>query len=208
VHSIAPLWEAVVAMDDGSGEADVHLEGPDVHRVVRSRLDCSGTDWQKVVNLVERSVRQTGKLIFDPFAARSSAADENRDRDALEDLLWTEDEPHVAVDMRTTDPSSALKAYLRTCSFATHFRMICSVNFYAQQQQQQQQQQQMSGRPSTRRVNLQEVNRDFPYRAVFTAMPTATAPRLSLEAFGLTELRAEEMRLAAWAFLAQIEENS
>jgi hypothetical protein len=199
VHNIAPLWEAVVVLGDGSGEADLHLEGTDVHRAVRSRVDRGGVDWRKVVSLVERSVRQTGKLVFDPFAARLSVHEE-LEYEALEDLLWNNFDEQVAiVDTHVPDPSSALKAYLRGCSFATHFRVVCSVNFY--------QHQQMNNGTSTRRINLQEINKDFPYRSVFVAMPTAAAPRLNLEAFGLTELRTEETRLAAWTLLTQIEEK-
>eukprot|EP01034_Spumella_vulgaris_P022224 gene22224-28338_t len=207
--SLVPLWEAVVALGDGSGEADLHVEGPNVHEVLRSRLDRDGRDWRKVVRLVEQTVRQVGKVVYDPFTARriSSSGGSNGDKgDALlEDFLWDEErESSVSSATNSADPSSILKGYLTGCSFATHFRVTCSVDFFAQQQQQQRGIGQQGG--PIRRVNLQELNRDFPYRALFTAMPTSAGPRLCLEAYGLTELRKDETRFAAWDLLHKIEE--
>jgi hypothetical protein len=66
-HTLRPLWEAQVALDDGTGESNAHIEGDCVFAFIRARFDEKGLVLQEVRALVDQYVRQFGSLAFDAF---------------------------------------------------------------------------------------------------------------------------------------------
>jgi hypothetical protein len=66
-HTLRPLWEAQVALDDGTGESNAHIEGDCVFAFIRARFDKKGLVLQEVRTLVDQYVRQFGSLAFDAF---------------------------------------------------------------------------------------------------------------------------------------------
>jgi hypothetical protein len=66
-HTLRPLWEAQVALDDGTGESNAHIEGDSVFAFIRVRFDDKGLVLQEVRALVDQYVLQFGSLAFDAF---------------------------------------------------------------------------------------------------------------------------------------------
>jgi hypothetical protein len=66
-HMLRSLWEAHLALDDGTAEGNAHIEGDIVLPFLRARYDAKGLVLQEIRGLVDEYVQLYGSLTYDAF---------------------------------------------------------------------------------------------------------------------------------------------
>lgn len=65
--TLQPLWEAQLALDDGTAECTANVEGDGVLFLLRARFDDKGLVLQEVRAVVEQHVAIHGSIVYDAF---------------------------------------------------------------------------------------------------------------------------------------------
>lgn len=66
-HTLRPLWETQLSLDDGTAECSAHIEGDGVFPFLRARYDAKGQVLQEIRALVDQYVHQYGSLSYDAY---------------------------------------------------------------------------------------------------------------------------------------------